>query len=120
MYKNIILALMLLTTGVEANAKSNKKYNMEGVATWYGKDFHGKKTASGKKFNMYGLTAAHKTLKLGSKVKVINVNNGKSVVVEITDRGPYVKGKVIDLSKAAAIKIDMLKKGNQRVKIKEL
>ncbi len=78
-----------------------------GIASWYGDKFHGKSTASGEKFNMHGLTAAHRTLTFGSKVKVTNQRNGKSTVVCINDRGPHVKGRVIDLSKAAAKEIGM-------------
>jgi len=72
-----------------------------GKASWYGDKFHGKKTASGDKYDMNEYTAAHKTLPFGTKVKITNQRNGKSVVVEINDRGPYVKSRQFDLSKAA-------------------
>lgn len=72
-----------------------------GKASWYGDQFHGKKTASGEKYDMNEYTAAHKTLPFGTKVKITNQRNGKSVVVEINDRGPYVKSRQFDLSKAA-------------------
>jgi len=72
-----------------------------GKASWYGDQFHGKKTASGDKYNMNEYTAAHKTLPFGTKVKITNQKNGKSVIVEINDRGPYVKSRQFDLSKAA-------------------
>ena len=71
------------------------------MASWYGPGFHGKTTASGERFNMYALTAAHKTLPFGSKVKVTNLSNNKSTTVTINDRGPFVGGRVIDLSKKA-------------------
>lgn len=71
-------------------------------ASWYGPGFHGKKTASGEIFNQNAMTAAHKTRKLGSMVKVTNISTGRFVVVKINDRGPYIKGRGIDLSKAAA------------------
>ena len=74
----------------------------KGVASWYGPGFHGKKTANGERFNTHDLTAAHKTLPFGTQVRVTNEQTGKSVVVRINDRGPYVHGRVIDLSKAAA------------------
>lgn len=77
-----------------------------GMASWYGSKFHGRATASGERYNMNALTAAHKSLPFGTKVKVTNQKNGKSVVVIINDRGPFVKGRVIDLSKAAHDKID--------------
>lgn len=74
----------------------------KGVASWYGRQFHGRKTASGERFNMYGLTAAHKTLPLMSYVRVSNPANGKSIVVRITDRGPFHSDRMIDLSYGAA------------------
>ncbi len=93
------------------------KYIEIGYASWYGKKFHGRPTASGEIYNMYALTAAHKKLPLGTYVKVTNLNNGKSVVVKINDRGPFVKGRIIDLSYAAAKKIGMAEKGVEKVKI---
>lgn len=75
-------------------------------ASWYGGKFHGRLTASGERYNMHALTAAHKTLPFGTKVKVTNLRNNKSVVVRINDRGPFIKGRVIDLSKTANQKIN--------------
>jgi len=92
----------------------------EGKASYYGKDFHGKRTASGEIFNMYTLTAAHKTLPLGTLVEVTNKNNKKKIVVKINDRGPFVKGRILDLSYLAAKKIDMIEKGTADVIIKPL
>jgi rare lipoprotein A len=88
-----------------------------GEASWYGKGFHGKKTASGEKFDQDGLTAAHPTLPLGTEVTVTNLETGKSVDVEITDRGPYTKGRDLDLSKKAAKEIDMTEDGAAPVEI---
>ena len=88
-----------------------------GIASWYGEDFHGKPTASGEIYNMYAMTAAHKTLPLGTYVRVTNLENGRRVVVKINDRGPFVKGRIIDLSYSAAKKLDMIKKGTAKVKI---
>ena len=96
------------------------KYSEIGSASWYGKKFHGRPTASGEIYDMYKLTAAHKKLPLGTYVKVTNLSNGKSVIVKINDRGPYVKGRIIDLSYAAAKKIGMVKKGVQKVKIEAI
>jgi len=79
----------------------------QNIASWYGKAHHGHKTASGKIYNMYEMTAAHKTLKLGTRVKVTNLNNKKSVIVIITDRGPFVRGRIIDLSYAAKTQLSM-------------
>lgn len=88
-----------------------------GVASWYGPGFHGKKTASGKRFNQHALTAASRTLPLGTRVLVTNLDNGKSVEVTINDRGPYVDGRIIDLSRAAARRIRMIKPGTVPVRI---
>jgi peptidoglycan lytic transglycosylase len=79
----------------------------EGIASWYGHPFHGRKSASGEIYNMYAMTAAHRTLPFGTLVRVHNLENGKSVVVRITDRGPFVEGRIIDLSYAAAQAIGM-------------
>ncbi len=92
-------------------------YQETGIASWYGSDFHGRPTASGEIYNMYAMTAAHKTLPLGTYVKVTNLENGRSVIVKINDRGPFVKGRIIDLTYAAAKKLGMAKKGIARVRI---
>ncbi len=92
-------------------------YTEEGLASWYGPGFHGKRTSSGEVFNMYEFTAAHKTLPLGTYVLVQNLENGRRVVVRINDRGPFVKGRIIDLSYAAARALGMVEKGVARVRI---
>ena len=89
----------------------------DGVASWYGPDFHAKKTSNGEIYNMYAMTAAHKTLPMNTVVKVENIENGLSTIVRINDRGPFVKQRIIDLSNAAAHKIDMVKKGTAKVKL---
>jgi len=94
-----------------------ERFEQVGVASWYGKKFHGRKTASGEKFDMYKLTAAHRSLPFGTKVKVKNLDNGKEVVVRINDRGPFKKGRIIDLSYAAAKKVGMIRAGCARVRI---
>ena len=81
---------------------STNAFSATGVASWYGKAFHGKKTASGSRFNMNALTCAHKSIRLGTRVRVTNLKNHRSVVLTVTDRGPFVKGRMIDLSYAAA------------------
>ncbi|MFL1706343.1 septal ring lytic transglycosylase RlpA family protein [Campylobacter sp. MOP7] len=86
-----------------------------GIASWYGPDFHGKKTSNGEIYNMYNMTAAHKTLPMNTMVRVVNLKNKKSIVVRINDRGPFVAGRVIDLSKTAASKIDMIAAGTAPV-----
>lgn len=88
-----------------------------GMASYYSKKFHRRKTASGEPLNNHALTAAHKTLPLGSKVIVKNLNNGKSVTVKINDRGPFVKGRIIDLTQVAFSRIASLNKGVAKVEI---
>jgi len=89
----------------------------DGIASWYGPNFHAKLTSNGEVYNMYALTAASKTLPMNTMVKVYNKENGKSVIVRINDRGPFVKGRIIDLSNKAAHAIDMVKKGTARVRL---
>ena len=91
-----------------------------GKASWYGPGFHGRKTANGEKFDMYELTAAHKTLPLGSRVMVRNPANGKEVVVRINDRGPYAHGRILDLSKAAASQLGLISRGHGDVVLQAL
>lgn len=91
-----------------------------GIASWYGKDFHGKKTSNGETYNMHAMTAAHKTLPIGVFVKVKNTDNGNETVVRVNDRGPFVKGRVIDLSYAAAKKVGVDIKGTAPVRIEAL
>jgi rare lipoprotein A len=92
-------------------------YKERGIASWYGKKFHGRKTSSGETYNMYAMTAAHKTLPLGTHVSVINLNNNKKATVHINDRGPFVRGRIIDLSYSAAKKLDMISSGTAPVEI---
>jgi len=92
-------------------------YSETGDASYYGREAHGHPTASGEKFNMYALTAAHKTLPFGTRVRVTNLANKRSVVVRINDRGPFVSGRIIDLSYAAAKDIKMLDAGVARVEL---
>ena len=99
-------------------AVSTKSVNCIGKASWYGPGFHGKKTASGERFNQHRLTAAHRSLPLGTKVIVTNLKNGKRVRVTINDRGPYVKKRSIDLSRAAAKRLGMEQAGVAWVRIK--
>lgn len=91
-----------------------------GIASWYGHKEHGGKTASGERFDRYAHTAAHKTLPFGTMVKVTNLTNGKDTVVEINDRGPFVKNRIIDLSYAAAKSIGLIGRGTARVRIEVL
>lgn len=95
-------------------------FQQEGWASWYGKRFHGRKTASGEVYDMYGMTAAHPTLPIPSYARVTSLDNGKSVVVRVNDRGPFAKGRVIDLSYAAAHKLEYLGAGSTRVRIESI
>jgi rare lipoprotein A len=88
-----------------------------GEASWYGPDFHGRKTANGETYDMDGLTAAHRTLPFNTKVLVENLDNGKTVEVRINDRGPFAKDRIIDLSRGAARQVDMIGPGTARVRI---
>lgn len=88
----------------------------EGLASWYGGKLHGNRTASGERFNKHALTAAHRKLKMGTRVRVTRTKNGRSVIVRINDRGPYGRA-IIDLSEAAARKLDMLDDGIAKVRI---
>lgn len=92
-------------------------HKMVGLASFYAAKFNNRRTASGEKFNNNALTAAHKSLPFGTKLKVTNLRNGLSVLVRVNDRGPYVKGRIIDLSKAAARKIGIGRAGTARVKL---
>ncbi|MBG0789825.1 MAG: septal ring lytic transglycosylase RlpA family protein [Desulfovibrionaceae bacterium] len=97
--------------------KSARGYDEVGMASWYGSDFHGKKTASGHVYDMYGLSAAHKTLPLGTRVRVTNLANDRSVVLLVNDRGPFVHGRVLDLSYGAAKRLGTVEQGVARVRI---
>lgn len=97
--------------------RDSGKYELEGKASWYGPGLNGNHTANGETFDMYGMSAAHKKLPFGTRVLVTNLNNGKSVVVRINDRGPFVKGRIIDLSYGAAYLIDMIRAGVVPVKV---
>jgi len=90
------------------------------TASWYGSDFHGRPTSSGERYDMYGLTAAHKTMKFGTKLRVTNPDTGKSAVVTVNDRGPFIRGRDLDLSYGAAKQIGLEEKGVGRVKIEYL
>lgn len=95
-------------------------FTQKGIASWYGPTFHGKKTANGEIYNMHDMTAAHKTLPIGTMVSVHNLKNDREIVVRINDRGPFVRGRIIDLSNAAAQKIGMIADGTAPVEIEAL
>jgi len=97
--------------------KTDSGYRERGVASWYGRKFHGKLTSSQETYDMYAMTAAHKTLPLPSYVKVTNLRNHKSVIVRVNDRGPFVSNRIIDLSYAAAERLDMIRDGTGLVEV---
>ena len=116
----------LLVSPLQSHAKVKQKQHTKtvkvqksqvGMASFYAKKFHGRRTASGEIFNNNGLTAAHLTLPFGTKVKVTRLKTGKSVIVRINDRGPHVRGRIIDLSYGAAKKIGLVQAGTARVRI---
>jgi rare lipoprotein A len=96
---------------------SAEGYRERGIASWYGPDFHGGTTSSGERYDMYAMTAAHKSLPLPSYVRVTNLANGRSVVVRVNDRGPFKKGRIIDLSYVAAARLDMIRDGTATVEV---
>ncbi|MAS81508.1 MAG: septal ring lytic transglycosylase RlpA family lipoprotein [Legionellales bacterium] len=98
--------------------ESNKGFVEKGIASWYGTKFHGRRTSSGETYDMYGMTAAHKSLPLPTYVEVINLKNNKKIIVKINDRGPFHENRIIDLSYTAAIKLDILKNGTGLVEIR--
>lgn len=116
----LLLALLIASGcggGKRSGADAPQRYEETGLASWYGKPFHGRTTASGERYDMNELTAAHRTLAFGTVVDVKNLENGREVRVRITDRGPFVDGRIIDLSRAAARKIAMIEAGVVRVRI---
>lgn len=119
-------SLALSATALSAKeARSHKQQasqakSMTGIASYYGGNFNGKRTASGEMFNKNAMTAAHRSLKFGTKLKVTNLRNGKTVLVRVNDRGPHVQGRIIDLSQAAAKKIGLAHAGTARVKLEVL
>lgn len=98
--------------------KSSQGYKERGVASWYGNKFHGRKTSSGEKYNMYAMTAAHKTLPLPTYVEVTNLENGQQIIVKVNDRGPFHQNRIIDLSYVAAKKLGITRKGTGLVEVR--
>lgn len=100
--------------------ESSAGYVEQGVASWYGPDFHGKRTATGETYDMHAMTGAHPTLPLPAWVRVTNLQNGRSVEVRLNDRGPFSKNRIIDLSRAAAERLDMIRTGTAMVEVRSL
>lgn len=117
----VALGLGMLAGGCSWVPKGQSQFDVgikdRGVASWYGGQFHGRQAADGTIFNMEGLTAAHRTMPLGSLIRVVNLENGRYLFVKVTDRGPYVQGRILDLSHAAAVELGMEKGGLAHVQI---
>ncbi len=119
---SLLIALLSLINGCSVLTKPSQqpeeiKYKEQGIASYYGKTFRYQKTASGEKFDDRLMTAAHRTLPFGTKVVVKNLNNGKSVKVTINDRGPFIKNRILDLTRGAFLKIENTDKGFAKVEI---
>lgn len=112
-----IALIIILSFFFPLSSGSVENYPQYGKASWYGGKFHGRKTASGMRFNKHNFTAAHKRLPFGSIIRVTNLKNGKDVYVRVNDRGPYVKGRIVDLSRAAAKALSFNGRGVIRVKV---
>ncbi|ABF87465.1 putative lipoprotein, RlpA family [Myxococcus xanthus DK 1622] len=105
------------TPGVARREQMPRSYLGEGLASFYGPGLHGRPTASGERFDQEAMTAAHRKLRFGSCLRVVNMENGRAVKVRVNDRGPFIDGRIVDLSKGAARKLDMLDKGVVRVRL---
>ena len=103
--------------GVRYVPRAEPNYDRTGIASWYGGRFHGRQTASGERFDQGAMTAAHTTLPLGTRVRVTNLENGRSLLLRINDRGPFIRGRIIDVSRAAAAKLGFERKGLARVRV---
>ncbi|WP_432218588.1 septal ring lytic transglycosylase RlpA family protein [Pseudomonas kribbensis] len=116
-----LFALLSLLAGCASNDVIDPHgYDQTGVASYYGAKHHGKRTASGEAFNQNSLTAAHRQLPFGTRVKVTNLKNDKSCVVRINDRGPHTRGRIIDVSREAAERLGMIGSGTARVRVQAL
>lgn len=119
----LIIGISLIVAGVvvgvtQTGPKPGTSYYQIGVASWYGPNFHGKKTANGEIYNMHEMTAAHKSLPFNTIVQVVDLETGKSVRVRINDRGPFIKNRILDLSRKAADKLEIIAKGTTKVGLK--
>lgn len=103
--------------GVRYVPREDRGYDQTGIASWYGKKFHGKRTANGERYDMYALSAAHTTLPMPSLVRVTNLKNGRSIVVRVNDRGPFARGRIIDMSYRSAQLLGFVKQGTARVRV---
>jgi rare lipoprotein A len=111
---------LAVDAGAPPASTQDRFYRETGIAGWYGKELHGKKTASGEVFDMHAISAAHRTLPLGTMIRVTNLENFKSVKLRITDRGPFVRTRIMDLSQGAAKELGFIAQGSARVKIETI
>lgn len=120
----LVAALLLATLGSAVACRSARTdrvrigWSQRGEASWYGMPFHGRRTASGERYDMYRMSAAHRELPFGTVVEVRNVDNGRRIQVRINDRGPFVRGRILDLSYAAAQELDMVRTGTATVELR--
>lgn len=114
------LGLLTLLAGCASHDIGPHDYDKTGSASYYGAAHHGKRTASGERFNQNGLTGAHRQLPFGTRVKVTNLSNDKAVILRINDRGPHTRGRLIDVSRAAAERLGMLRSGTAKVRVQAL
>lgn len=117
MIREILVAAVVILLATVAIFQT-PAYDQVGIASWYGPGFHGERTSSGEIFDMHEMTAAHKSLPFGTLVKVVDLETGRSVVVRINDRGPFIPGRIIDLSRAAGERLGIIRKGTARVGLK--
>jgi len=115
-----VFVITVILSGCAHYQRPGVGYVETGTASWYGQDFHGKPTASGEPYNMYGVSAAHKTIPLGCRVRVTNLANGNQVIVPVNDRGPFVGDRIIDMSYGAARELGMVDAGLARVRVEVL
>ena len=117
--REVLLAAVVVAL-IALGVAQTWSYDQVGIASWYGPGFHGQRASSGEVYDMHAMTAAHKSLPFDTIVKVVDLKTGNSVVVRITDRGPFIPGRVIDLSKAAARELKIIDTGTARVGLKVL
>jgi peptidoglycan lytic transglycosylase len=124
--KRVLVAALALSVALMAACSTRPPlikehgYEAVGLASYYAREFHGRRTASGERYDMHAMTAAHPALKFGALVEVTNLENHRRVIVRINDRGPFIKGRIIDLSYAAARKIGMLSHGVVKVRVRSV
>ncbi len=115
-----VLVLLAVACSTAPRPASSPAGEEEGLASWYGEPYHGRQAASGERYDMHAMTAAHRTLPFGTLAEVTNLENGKKAQVVINDRGPFVPGRILDLSRAAAAELGMLTQGVARVRLRVL